>query len=138
VDTLPGGGAFGAPCTPATEVTDCASGLCIQYGVPNNPGVVAGSFCSANCTAGITNGCGFDAVSGGVRQGACFSAQLQGGGVGDLGYCAPLCDTTADCAQAGWVCELFGDAMAEAQVGRRGECVPAVLATGAAADAGPG
>lgn len=135
---LPGGG-VGAPCSPETEATDCASGLCVQYSDPNNPGQVAGSFCSANCTAGINSGCGFDTVSGGTRQAACFSAQLPNGGVGDLGYCAPLCDTTADCAQAadGWVCEPFPDPLAVQQVGRAGECVPGVLAT-ATGDAGPG
>lgn len=143
MDTARSAGAIGAPCTPDTTDgfdDDCASGLCVQYSDPANPGQVAGAFCSSNCTAGINAGCGFDAVSGGTRQAACFSAQLPGGGVGDLGYCAPLCDTTADCAQAadGWVCEPFPDAQGAMQVGRAGECVPGALATGGAADAGPG
>jgi hypothetical protein len=140
VDAARPGGGVGAPCTLDTEATDCASGLCVQYSDPANPGQAAGSFCSANCTAGINSGCGFDQGSAGVRQAACFSPQIAGGGVGDLGYCAPLCDTTADCAQAaaGWVCEPFPSAQAQMQVGRQGECVPGVLATGGAADAGPG
>ncbi|MEY2930597.1 MAG: hypothetical protein RL033_1346 [Pseudomonadota bacterium] len=138
VDTLPVGGAFGSPCSRASEDTDCASGLCIEYGNPNTPGVIAGSFCSTNCTAGRAAGCGFDAASGGVRQAACFSPQLTGGNFGDLGFCSPLCDTAADCLQAGWVCNLFDDPAAEAQVGRLGECLPPTIATGGAADAGPG
>lgn len=140
VDTAPAGGGVGAPCTRATEATDCASRLCIEYGDPNDPTVTVASFCSANCTAGVANGCGFDAAvaaAGGVRQAACFEALVTGGGVGDVGICLPLCDVTADCAQAdaGWTCLPFPDAAAVEQVGRQGECVPP---EGAAADAGPG
>jgi hypothetical protein len=122
-----------------SEETDCASGLCIEYADPNDPSQTAGSFCSANCTAGVLNGCGSDDVSGGVRQAACFEPQLAGGGVGDLGLCFPLCDETADCAQAadGWTCLLFSDPISVQQVGRQGECVPPG-ADGGAADAGPG
>lgn len=140
VDAKPPGGKVGDPCTPATEATDCASGLCLQYPAPNNSAVVAGSFCSADCTFGLANGCGFDNVSGGVRQAGCFQARVTGGQPGDLGLCFPVCDTNADCAQAGngWVCDPFGDVSAEQQVGRLGECVPAALATRGAGDAGPG
>jgi hypothetical protein len=140
VDAQRPGGGVGAPCTPETEGADCISGLCIQYSDPANPDQVAGSFCSGNCAAGIISGCGTDAIATGTRQAACFSAQFPNGGLGDLGYCAPLCDTTADCAQAadGWVCEPFPDPQAQAQVGRAGECVPGALATGGPADAGPG
>lgn len=144
VDAQKPGGAVGTACTPDDDDdgvdAECASGLCVQYGIPNNPGQIAGAFCSSNCTAGINAGCGFDMASGGTRQAACFSAQLANGGVGDLGYCAPLCDTTADCAQAddGWVCEPFPDAAGAQQVGRAGECIPGVLSTGGGGDAGPG
>ncbi len=139
VDVQRPGGGIGAGCTPETEVADCASGLCVQYQNPANPGEIVGSFCSANCTAGIVSGCGLDQGAAGARQGACFASQLQNGGVGDLGYCAPLCDVDADCAQAadGWVCELFPTPEAQAQVGRAGECVPGALSTGGGADAGP-
>jgi len=141
VDTQPPGGKVGDPCVAANDMTvsDCASGLCLEYSDPNDPNVSVGSFCSANCTFGLANGCGFDNVSGGVRQAGCFQAQIRGGQPGDIGYCFPVCDTNADCVQAGagWVCNLFGDVNAEQQVGRLGECLPAALATGGA-DAGPG
>jgi hypothetical protein len=123
----------------ANEETDCASGICLEYADPNNPTATIGSFCSANCTAGVLNGCGSDGVSSGVRQAACFEPQFAGGQTGDIGVCFPLCDTTGDCAQAnvGWTCSLFAPEGA-AQVGRLGECVPPGLGTEEPADAGPG
>jgi hypothetical protein len=137
VDQQPAGGKVGDPCSVANEATDCAGGLCLEYSDPSNLQVSVGSFCSANCTFGLANGCGFDNVSGGVRQAACLQAQLSGGQPGDIGYCFPLCDSSEDCAQtdAGWVCSLFNDPVAEAQVGRLGECLPAELAN--TGDAGP-
>jgi len=139
-DTPAPGGKVGDPCTPDTEATDCAGGLCLQYADPNDRNVVAGSFCSAGCTLGLSNGCGFDNVSGGQRQAACLQASDAGGQPGDIGLCFPLCDSNGDCAQAGdgWSCKLFNDPMAEQQVGRLGECLPAALANIGAADAGPG
>ena len=138
-DAQPQGGKVGDPCTPETEATDCQGQLCLQYSDPNNPSVVVGSFCSANCTFGLANGCGFDDVTGGVRQAGCFAPQIRTGGPGDIGYCFPVCDTNEDCSQAGagWVCNLFNDVNAEQQVGRKGECLPAALAS-AGVDAGPG
>jgi hypothetical protein len=140
-NAAPPGGKVGDPCVAANDATvsDCASGLCLEYSDPNNPNVSVGSFCSADCTFGLANGCGFDNVSGGQRQAACLQAQIRGGQPGDIGFCFPLCNTNADCAQAadGWICNLFNDVNAEMQVGRLGECLPAALANGAA-DAGPG
>jgi hypothetical protein len=137
VDTAPTGGGVGTACSLVTEATDCASGICLEYADPNDPTATIGSFCSANCTAGAVNGCGFDDVSGGVRQAACFEPQFAGGQVGDIGVCFPLCDITADCVQAadGWTCSLFPPEGA-ALLGRQGECRPPGL--GDAADAGPG
>jgi len=140
VDAQVPGGKVGDPCTPATEATDCAGGVCLQYADPNNRSVVAGSFCSGGCTFGLSNGCGFDNVSGGKRQAACLQASDDGGQPGDIGLCFPLCDSNADCAQSGngWVCNPFNDVNAEQQVGRLGECLPAVVANFGVADAGPG
>jgi hypothetical protein len=123
-----------------SEATDCASGVCLEYSDPNDPLAILGSFCTANCTFGLGNGCGFDAVSGGVRQAACFQAQISGGQPGDLGYCFPVCDSTEDCAQSGdgWVCSPFNDPNAVAVVGRAGECLPVELTNLGSVDAGPG
>ena len=139
VDTAPPGGAVGAPCTVANAATDCASGLCIEYADRTDPSLTAGTFCSANCIAGVNSTCGYDVDFGGVRPAACFEAQFVDGGVGDIGVCFPLCDETADCAQAadGWTCLPFPDPAAIEQIGRQGECVPPDANAGGA-DAGPG
>ena len=52
--------------------------------------------------------------------------------------CFPLCDTTADCAQAGagWVCDLFTNQDEITTLGRRGECLPGALSSSGGADAG--
>ena len=135
-DAQRAGGKIGDACA---ADADCASNLCLEYSDPNGSTAVIGSFCSANCTFGLADGCGFDDVSGGVRQAGCFQAQLRTGAPGDIGFCFPVCDTNEDCVQAGngWVCDLFNDVNAEQQVGRKGECLPAALAS-AGVDAGPG
>jgi hypothetical protein len=125
------GRGVGAPCNVATASADCASELCIEYVDPADESVILGSFCSANCVFGLANGCGFDGLSSGARTSACLAPQFANGQVGELGYCAPLCNTTGDCTQrnAGWVCDPFDDPNAVAQVGRFGECLPAEAAT---------
>jgi hypothetical protein len=134
VDVAPPGGAVGAPCTIETQATDCASGFCVPY----SDGVSFG--CGAYCTLGLVDGCGYSAETGGVRQAFCFEPRFPGGGVRDLGVCFPLCDTTADCAQAagGWVCEPFTNPELATELGRQGECIPGGLSSNPIADAGPG
>jgi hypothetical protein len=136
VDEAPPGAGIGAFCD-ADE--DCASLLCLQFASPSDPTVPAGGFCSSNCTFGLDNGCGFDNVSGGQRDAYCFEPRLDGGDLGDLGLCFPLCDVNEDCVQAndGWVCSQFNDPNATNLLGRSGQCLPAVLLDDAA-DAGPG
>jgi hypothetical protein len=126
------GGKVGDPCTVANQATDCASGFCIQY---SNG---AGTGCGAFCTLGLLNSCGFSSTTGGTRQAFCFEPIFDGGGVLDLGMCFPLCDTTADCAQAaaGWVCQPFNTQDQITQLGRQGECIPAALSSSGGGDAG--
>jgi hypothetical protein len=127
----PGGG-VGAACDLATAEQDCASGICLEF--PDASGRVAGSSCSAACTYATSDGCGYDAQTGGQRAAACLQPQLDSGGPGDLGFCFELCDLARDCQQPGWVCRpLGGGAQA---LGRTGECVPSNLAVEPSADAG--
>lgn len=131
--TAPVGGDIGAPCTPETAEADCKSGACVTLLDPET-GAEAGSFCSANCTLGLIEGCGFPEVlpEGTARDAVCLLPQVAGGGGGDLGFCFELCDTDADCAQAGegWVCvQDLGD-QAQAIIGRSGECLPPAFAEG--------
>jgi len=125
VDTAPAGGGIGAPCTPQTEVTDCASGVCLTFeGAP-----AAGGFCTANCTYLSDFGCGRAAGTPQTtpRDTFCLQAQAVEGAPGDLGFCFELCDVAADCAQPDWVCEVFGTADVQEALGRLGQCVPPEL-----------
>jgi hypothetical protein len=139
VTAQPPGGDIGAPCTAETAETDCRSGTCVTLLDPDT-GEDAGSFCSANCTFGLLEGCGFaEEEAEGARDAVCIRPQLDNGGGGDIGFCFELCDEDADCAQAGagWVCEADLTPEGQALVGRLGECVPPALASGGgAADAG--
>jgi hypothetical protein len=126
----PVGGDVGAPCTPETELTDCKSGLCIE--LANDAGEVSGRLCSANCTFGLIQGCGYDRVTSERRDALCGQAQTENGDVGDVGFCFELCDTAADCTQAGWECVVNLSPEGQAAVGRLGQCLPPL----AGADAG--
>ena len=130
VATPPAGGDVGAACTPATAATDCKSGACVTLIDPDT-GEDAGSFCSANCTFGLAQGCGFEEVSSVPRDAICIRPQLDDGGGGDIGFCFELCDEDADCAQAanGWVCTSLSED-GQQFTGRFGECVPPALADG--------
>lgn len=132
-DMPPLGGSVGAPCTRETEGADCAGDICLTFRDPLDGVTPVGSFCSANCTFGRLDGCGFDSVSlatsGGARSAACLQAQDPEGVAGDLGYCFELCDDGSDCVQSasGWVCEPFPDVDTAAQLGRAGRCLPLEL-----------
>jgi hypothetical protein len=130
-DTQRPGPGIGAPCTPETEATDCASSICLAF--PNG----AGSFCSASCTFAAINGCGYAEGSTGPREAACLQSRFQGGGAGDLGFCFELCDVNTDCEQGDWVCQPFATAEFQTFVGRQGQCLPAAV-VGGPVDAGPG
>ncbi|HTV20236.1 MAG TPA: hypothetical protein VMG12_16240 [Polyangiaceae bacterium] len=132
VTTPPVGGDVGAPCTPDTAETDCKSGVCVTLLDPDT-GEDAGNFCSANCTFGLIEGCGFDLdVPDGTREAVCIRPQENTDGGGDIGFCFELCDEDTDCAQAdaGWICEHDLQPNAVTLVGRTGECVPPAFATG--------
>jgi hypothetical protein len=123
------GGEVGAPCTVATEDTDCKSGLCVELGGENPT-----SFCSNFCTYGNFNeGCGFNPDSGEAREAVCGLPADPGGDVLDLGLCIELCDTAADCGQPGWTCDILAED-AQTALGRAGQCLPP--GAGGGADAG--
>jgi hypothetical protein len=105
------GAAIGEPCT---TFDDCAGRFCREL-----PG--GGGACSASCTLGSESSCGFG-VNASVREAACVLpyewAQGSSFGPGDVGSCAELCDTSADCAQAGFECEPTSGVQ-----GRAGACI---------------
>jgi hypothetical protein len=131
--TAPVGGDIGAPCTEETQAADCRSGLCVT--LRDAAGNDAGSFCTANCTFGLIEGCGFDQPSSVPRDAACLQSQLDVNGPGDIGFCFELCDADADCEQEGWVCGAMPAALQTA-FGRVGECGPPEPGAAPAVDAG--
>lgn len=97
------------------------SGLCVDFGSG------AGA-CSHQCIFGITNDC--QQLSG--DPGGCIFT-VPGGGIGDVGYCAELCDCPSDCKNASDVCDPFNNANLEAAFGHRGVCTAPSLAINAPA-----
>ena len=101
----------------APEPTTCA-GPCVQI---ND----APQICSRACTFGNPDECA--PASGDQRRGACIYA-LEGGGIGDLGYCGELCDCSDDCLEPTFLCDAFADANLEGAFGRQGVCTdPSLL-----------
>jgi hypothetical protein len=115
---------IGAPCTvDATgAASDCGDGFCLTISTSTDGGVSTG-FCSAACTVGAVDACGFtrnpvSSASGPV--GACTFVQFQNSldptGLGlnngdpteDVGFCGQLCDAPADCSLRvpGWGCDI--------------------------------
>jgi hypothetical protein len=84
----------------------------------------ATSVCSHRCVFGEMTECA--ASSGGLRRGGCVFASV-GGGIGDVGYCAELCDCSDDCIEPTFVCDAFDDAGLEAAFGRKGVCTATEL-----------
>lgn len=112
---------FGKTCTSTgdAEVASC-SGLCVD--VPQMFEV-----CSHRCVFGESSDC---SLLAGIR-GGCVVA-TPGGSIGDVGYCAPLCDADVDCSAFGRSCDLFKEGVLEAAFGKKGACT-----VGAAAGAVP-
>jgi hypothetical protein len=106
---------FGEPCDP-TAAERCP-GLCVsltpEYAV-----------CSHRCVFGEAGPCDNDEDLGG--DGCLFVTP--GGTLGDVGFCAALCDCGADCAHAGAACDPLGNL--ETAFGREGVCTPPELALG--------
>lgn len=79
------------------------------------------SVCSRRCVFGNTSECA--PASGGQRRGACAFV-TPGGSIGDLGYCAELCDCKDDCIDPTFTCDAFDDKNLENAFGRKGACTP--------------
>ncbi len=117
VDEAPPGSAIGERCE---ADGDCASGFCLEL-------VGDERLCSAACVFGQSVGCGYGLVAESRGAGCVVprvtSAFLGSEGDGDVGLCAELCDTTADCSQAdrSWNCSPINDF--PSRFGRAGFCV---------------
>jgi hypothetical protein len=110
----PPDGTFGTSC--GDEDARC-QGLCIELNE-------LASVCSHRCVFGSAAAC---AGSSAESRGACVTV-TQGGGIGDVGYCMPVCDCPEDCPDKTAVCDPFADATLEATLGALGTCVAPELA----------
>jgi len=103
VDTAPMGQPIGASCMMDSE---CQGGFCIP--LTDSDAAASPGVCSAPCRLGNRDACGFvtgKSLDSGVVQGACLFGP-DTAGIGDLGACAQLCDTNADCklTYPNWSC----------------------------------
>jgi hypothetical protein len=109
---------FGSACSP--ENSTC-NGVCLTLSSGYE-------VCSNRCTFGSRATC--DGITGSTVASACAYGSM-GGGLGDLGYCAQLCDCDDDCAHEQLVCESFADESVRAALGHQGLCTAPVDYTGA-------
>jgi hypothetical protein len=98
VDTLPPGDPFGAHCTSNPDAgTDTCQGLCLALG--NGTSQIA-SICTKACVLGELQQCdwvGAGMSLAGNTHGVCVYG-VAAARPGDLGFCAQLCDTAANCS----------------------------------------
>jgi hypothetical protein len=108
---------LGLTCDARTASNDC-EGLCVS--LDSTHGV-----CSHRCIFGDSADCA--GSSGIVHAGGCVLS-TPGGDIGDVGYCAQLCDCPGDCRDPGFACDPFDDRTLETAFGRKGVCTPRALA----------
>ncbi|HKQ71781.1 MAG TPA: hypothetical protein VJT73_20700 [Polyangiaceae bacterium] len=114
-DMVPTGDPVGTPCmanTPATTPETCL-GFCsaLPGTKPVEGGPPVPGRCTSLCTIGVSvEGCGYRTGPANVDPpfGACVLVTSENPGAGDVGLCAQLCDTVADCKVKGpgWVCDM--------------------------------
>lgn len=106
---------FGRPCSPndddptTLDETGC-SGVCVQ--IAANIGI-----CSHRCLYGSSETCGTREDSNGL-----CAITDEGGTVGDVGYCAELCDSSEDCRHPRVSCDAFESDRVRELVGKAGVC----------------
>jgi hypothetical protein len=93
------------------------TGLCVE--VNDAPSV-----CTRACSFGQSTECA--PATFGQRRGGCLLAGEQGG-IGDVAYCAELCDCSEDCIEPTFVCDAFDDEDLEAAFERKGVCIDPTL-----------
>lgn len=127
-DEVPEGDPIGSECDPDAAQNSC-DGFCLSYIDENQEPIL--STCTAGCTFGYLEGCGWDAT--GPAPAACLLPNDDNGGLGDTGICTQLCDCNADCGHPEFACFGFADiglADFEDVFGRLGFCNPATDADG--------
>ncbi|HVU03984.1 MAG TPA: hypothetical protein VHE30_19630 [Polyangiaceae bacterium] len=115
-DLAPTGSPIGAACTPSVSCT----GGCLEHNASY-------SECSGACTLGAV-GCGENRDDGPPYDTYCL-IEPRGSGLGDLGYCAKLCDCDSDCGRTDSICSPT-EPSTQRDTGRKGVCSAATYADG--------
>jgi hypothetical protein len=116
---------FAATCNPEAAEPGC-SGLCLE---------LADDFaaCSHRCVFGTSFDC---AQSSGEQPAACVFVS-PGASLGDIGFCAELCDCNDECTSETFVCRPFDDETLETVFGYLGACGAATDSGGASVEGIP-
>lgn len=104
---------FGTSCTLDDDDTGC-SGLCVQLSPEDSTG-----YCTHRCRFGSTSPCSGDSQAPSL----CAFAAPQGS-LGDIGYCAQLCNCTEECSHPESACDPFTSQSARDLTGSEGVCAP--------------
>jgi len=121
-DSVRTGDPIGAACSADTVLSTTCAGGCMP---------ISATFaeCSGVCSYGTgTPGCGQSNLSARLSY-YCYIDPTSGSGLGDLGYCANLCDCDNDCARSDAVCEPVSTITSA--TGRAGVCGSKTLPSGA-------
>lgn len=113
------GADLGAPCDPMGAASQC-DGICAELSSDS-------ALCSHRCVFGREGDCA--PLDDALATGGCLFVTPDGT-LGDLGFCAELCDCSDDCVTADAVCDPLDDPDLEAAFGRPGVCTPPDLALG--------
>ncbi len=85
------------------------------------------SVCTHRCAYGNLSDC---SVKDSDPTTAVCAYSGMSSGLGDLGYCAQLCNCNDQCSAAGFICSAFGDTALVQQLGAVGICAPGVDSSG--------
>jgi hypothetical protein len=125
------GACVDAPSVPDTELgrkcsrergADGCSGLCVSLSDDYNA-------CGHRCAFGQPGDCA-PLQSAAPRGGCLFTSPM--GTIGDIGFCAELCDCAVDCSHPDAICDGFTDPELARVFGRAGVCTPPELVLGEA------
>lgn len=112
---------IGSKCDPqATD--DTCEGRCIGVSNSDSGANASVGFCSGLCQIGQI-ACGVDLSSKDPIPADCLFGPDQNADVGDLGFCAQLCDCNGDCNDPDFICSSLPSSLAP-QLGRKGVCNP--------------
>jgi len=108
-----GGDDFGRPCSLQGDLEPC-SGICVAMEGTDL------AFCSHRCVYGSAAPCGPLAGAPGL-----CALSADGGSLGDVGYCAELCDCSEQCTHPDLHCDAFSSAAVRDRLGKAGVCAVA-------------